>query len=88
MWYRHVSRLTVWANQERRGRWTPRSFPTIVTSDQPVVAERAMYRAAPGERFAAGSVASGIAVPDDRVELCRRRDRRLLRLVPAPCQSR
>ena len=57
-----ASRLTVWANQEG----TPldaAEFATTVLSDQPIVVERAMYRDAPGETFAAGSVASGVVSP-------------------------
>jgi len=53
------SRLTVWANQEG-GPLGAAEFSTIVLSDHPVVVERAMYRDAPGETFAAGSVAAGV----------------------------
>jgi hypothetical protein len=56
------SRLTVWANQEG----TPlqsAEFATTISSDQPLVAERAMYRDAEGRLFAAGSVVAGVAAP-------------------------
>lgn len=56
------SRLTVWANKEG----TPldaAEFATTVVADVPIVAERAMYRDAPGEPFSAGAVASGVTTP-------------------------
>lgn len=56
------SRLTVWANQEGAP-LDAAEFSTTVVSDRPLVAERAMYRDAPGEMFAAGSVAAGVAAP-------------------------
>jgi hypothetical protein len=56
------SRLTVWANQEGAPMHAA-EFATTVTSDQPLVAERAMYRDADGRMFAAGSVVSGVATP-------------------------
>ena len=54
------SRLTVWANQEGAP-LDAAEFATTIVADQPIVAERAMYRDAPGETFAAGSVAAGVA---------------------------
>jgi len=56
------SRLTVWANQEGPP-LDAAEFSTTVIADAPIVAERAMYRDAPGETFAAGSVAAGVASP-------------------------
>lgn len=56
------SRLTVWANQEGAP-LDAAEFSTIVTADVPIVAERAMYRDAPRETFAAGSVAAGLSSP-------------------------
>ena len=49
------SRLTVWANQEGPP-LDAAEFATSIVSQHPIVAERAMYRDAPGETFAAGSV--------------------------------
>jgi hypothetical protein len=57
-----ASRLTVWVNQEGAP-LDAAEFATTVVSDRPVVTERAMYRDAQGETFAAGSVASGVASP-------------------------
>ncbi len=57
-----ASRLTVWANQEG-GPMGAAEFSTIVDADVPIVAERAMYRDASGEVFAAGSVAAGTPSP-------------------------
>ena len=56
------SRLTVWANQEGAP-LDAAEFATTIMSEEPLVVERAMYRDAPGERFAAGSVTSGVASP-------------------------
>lgn len=56
------SRLTVWANAEG-GAMTGAEFGTTVVSDQPLVAERAMYRDGPAQVFAAGSVVSGVSTP-------------------------
>ncbi|AMY10342.1 hypothetical protein LuPra_03572 [Luteitalea pratensis] len=56
------SRLTVWANQEGSP-LDAAEFSTTVVSDRPLVAERAMYRDAPGETFAAGSAAAGVTMP-------------------------
>lgn len=56
------SRVTVWVNQEGAP-LDAAEFSTSVTSDQPLVAERAMYRDAPGAPFGAGSVANGVTTP-------------------------
>ncbi|WP_239493462.1 hypothetical protein [Luteitalea sp. TBR-22] len=56
------SRATVWVNQEGAP-LNAAEFATTVDGSQPIVAERAMYRDAPGEPFAAGSVASGVIAP-------------------------
>ncbi|BCS33437.1 hypothetical protein TBR22_A26640 [Luteitalea sp. TBR-22] len=56
------SRATVWVNQEGAP-LNAAEFATTVDGSQPIVAERAMYRDAPGETFAAGSVASGVSAP-------------------------
>ena len=56
------SRLTVWVNREGAP-VEEAEFATIIHADMPVVAERAMYRSAPGELLAAGSVASGVTAP-------------------------
>ena len=57
------SRLTVWANQEGAP-LDAAEFATTIEADVPVVAERAVYRDAPGQTFGAGSVASGVTAPD------------------------
>jgi hypothetical protein len=54
--------LTVWANQEG-GVMGSAEFAATINSDRPVVAERATYRDAPGQTFAAGTVAAGVSSP-------------------------
>lgn len=56
------SRLTVWANHEGAA-MAAAEFATTISADVPIVAERAMYRDAPGEPFGAGSVVSGVTTP-------------------------
>ncbi len=56
------SRRTVWVNREG-GPLGGAEFATIAEADVPIVAERALYRDAPGELFAAGSAAAGTPAP-------------------------
>jgi hypothetical protein len=42
---------------------TGAEFGTTIVADQPLVAERAMYRDVPGQPFGAGSVVSGVPAP-------------------------
>ena len=56
------SRLTIWTNQEGAP-LDAAEFATVVSADLPIVTERAMYRDAPDERLAAGSVTAGVATP-------------------------
>ena len=41
-------------------------FATVVQSDQPIVAERAVYRDVGAQVYGAGSAAAGVAAPSDQ----------------------
>ncbi|HTV01014.1 MAG TPA: hypothetical protein VMF13_10765, partial [Luteitalea sp.] len=59
------SRVTVWVNQEGAPLGS-NEFATVVRSTVPMVAERALYRDAGGQVFAAGTNAIGVTAPADR----------------------
>ena len=58
------------------------------TNDVPIIAERAMYFSRPGQDFAGGHDSAGVTQPSQPLVLRRRRDRQLLRHVPAAGESR
>jgi hypothetical protein len=59
------TRQTVWVNQEG-GPLASAEFAAVVRSSVPMVAERALYRDASGQVFAAGSNAIGVTAPAER----------------------
>lgn len=63
---RHVvpalSRVTVWVNQEGAPMQAA-EFATVVQADQPIVAERAVYRDVGAQVYGAGSAAAGVPAP-------------------------
>ena len=59
------SRRTLWVNQEG-GSLAAAEFAAVVRTSVPMVAERAMYRDAEGQMFAAGTDAIGVTSPSTR----------------------
>lgn len=56
------SRVTVWVNQEGAPMQAA-EFATVVQSDRPIVAERAVYRDVGAQVYGAGSAAAGVPAP-------------------------
>ncbi len=55
-------RENIWVNTEAPG-LAAAEVSAVVTSDRPVIVERAMYRDGAGQRFSAGHASAGVAAP-------------------------